>query len=309
MHAKEIGIYGLGKMGKNIALQMLRKGYRVVAYNRSREPVDEVAREGAEGADSLGDLVKKLESPRIVWLMLPDGEVTNGAVAELSELLSKGDIVIDGSNSNYKYDLEHYEILERKGIELLDAGCSGGPSGALNGMCIMVGGKKDVYAQSEQIFKDLSVKDGCIYAGSAGAGHFVKMVHNAIEYGMMQSIAEGMDLVANGPYKDIDLEKVAKVWNNGSVIRGYLMELTGRALAKDPRLESIDPYVEDKGEGRYAVECAVEHGIPFTAISHSLFERFSSRSKYRFGDRLLAALRHEFGGHAVQSRGKMTKDR
>ena len=309
MQTREVGIYGLGKMGKNIALQMLGKKYKVVAYNRSAEPVREVVKEGAIGAESLKDLVDKLGAPRVVWLMLPDGEITNNAVVELASLLQKGDVIIDGSNSKYKYDIMHAKLLGEKGIELLDAGCSGGPTGALNGMCIMVGGAEKVYKECRELFEDLSVKNGCIYAGPHGAGHFVKMVHNAVEYGMMQSIAEGMDLVANGPYKDLDLANIAHIWNNGSVIRGYLMELTERALKKDKRLEAIDPYVEDKGEGRYSVECAVEYGIPFTVISHSLFERFSSRSKYRFGNRILAALRHEFGGHAVQSGGKMTKDR
>ncbi len=304
MQNNEIGIYGLGKMGKNIALQMLRKKYKVVAYNRSREPVNEVVRAGATGADSLADLVKRLKAPRIVWLMLPAGDVTNNAVNELSSLLKKGDILIDGSNSKYKFAVEQHKLLAENGIEFLDAGCSGGPSGALSGMSIMVGGTASTYKNLEPLFKDLSVKDGYAYMGAPGSGHFVKMVHNAIEYGMMQSIAEGMDLVANGPYKDLDLKNVSHVWNNGSVVRGYLMELTERALSKEKRLESIEPYVEDTGEGRWSVESAIEYDIPFTVLAHALFQRFSSRSKERFGDRLLAALRHEFGGHNVKTKSE-----
>ncbi len=300
----EVGVVGLGKMGKNIAIQLMKKGYRITVWNRSEEPVGELKGIGASGSGSVEELVGKLTAPRTVWVMLPAGDVTNEMIERLSGLLQKGDIVIDGSNSEYKYAVEQHKALAAKGIEFLDAGCSGGPSGALNGMSIMVGGEKSAFEKKRKLFEDLSVKNGCAYMGGPGTGHFVKMVHNAIEYGMMQSIAEGMDLVANGPYRDIDLREVAKVWNNGSVIRGYLMELTGRAIGKDSKLESIEPYVEDTGEGRWSVQSAVEHGIPFTSITHSLYQRFSSRSKYRFGDRLLAALRHEFGGHEVKKKGE-----
>jgi 6-phosphogluconate dehydrogenase len=197
--------------------------------------------------------------------------------------------------------MKYQDYLKDRKISILDAGCSGGPSGALNGMSIMVGGDADAYKQVESLLKDLSVPDGLLYCGPAGSGHFVKMVHNAVEYGMMQSIAEGFDLMANGPYKDMDLARIAELWNHGSVVRGYLIELTARALKKEKRLESIAPYVEDNGEGRWSVNAAVEHSIPFSAISSSLFERFSSRSEEQFGRRLLAALRHEFGGHAVKN--------
>jgi 6-phosphogluconate dehydrogenase len=304
MEGREIGVIGLGKMGKNIAIQLHKKRYNVVVWNRSKEPVEEMVKLGARGAETVKELVKTLKAPRTVWVMLPAGDVTNGMIDDLSTMLQKGDTVIDGSNSRYKFAIEQAKTLKERGINFLDAGCSGGPSGALNGMSIMVGGEPSLFKQYELLFKDLSVKDGYAYMGAAGSGHFVKMVHNAIEYGMMQSIAEGMDLVANGPYKDVDLTAVSHVWNNGSVIRGYLMELTERALSKEKRLESIEPYVEDTGEGRWSVESAIEYDIPFTVLSHSLFERFSSRSKYRFGDRLLAALRHEFGGHEVKTKGK-----
>ncbi len=295
-----VGIFGLGKMGKNIAFQMLGKGYKVIAYNRSEAPLKEASEKGAIPASSLSDLVGKLKGQRVVWVMLPAGEPTDKAVNDLSSLLSKEDIVIDGSNSKYTDSIRHSEILESKGIRYLDAGCSGGPSGALAGMCMMVGGDRNVYAKCESLFKDLSVKDGYAYMGKAGSGHFVKMVHNAIEYGMMQSIVEGADLLEKGPYDGLDLARIMKLWQNGSVVRSYLVELAGRALEKDPGLKSIEPYVEDSGEGRWAAQTAIELGVPLTALTHSIYERFSSRNGYQFSRRLLAALRHEFGGHETK---------
>lgn len=303
MPNKPIGVAGLGKMGKNIALHLLQKGYKVVAYNRSQGPVGEIAKEGAEPSNSLKELVSKLGNERIVWLMVSPGEATNNMIEELADLLQKGDTIIDGSNSKYKDSIKHYEALKSKGISYLDAGCSGGPSGALNGMCIMVGGEKETFRRCESIFKDLSVEKGYEYTGGPGSGHFVKMVHNAVEYGMMQSIAEGTDLLQNGPYKDLELTKILKLWNNGSVVRSYLVELAARAIEKDSKLSSVKPYVEDTGEGRWSVEAAVEHGVPFTSITNSLYERFSSRNDYQFSRRLLAALRHEFGGHKVKEEG------
>ncbi len=300
MKKHAVGVIGLGKMGKNIAMQLISKGYEVVAWNRSPAPLEEVVAHGARKAATYKELVEKLGHPAVVWVMLPAGEVTNDAVRELSDIMGKGDILIDGSNSEYTAAIWQNEVLSKKGIEFLDAGCSGGPSGALHGMSIMVGGEEGTFRKMEQLFKDVSVEDGYAYMGPSGSGHFVKMVHNAIEYGIMQSIAEGMDLLANGPYKELDLGSISHVWNHGSVIRGYLMELTERALKKDPRLGSIKPYVDDTGEGRWASQTAIQFGVPFTTISHSLYERFSSRSEYRFNQRLLAALRHEFGGHEVK---------
>ncbi len=297
METKNIGIFGLGKMGKNIAMQMLGRGYNVIAYNRSEGPVKEVAGKGAFPASSLSDMVSKLEGDKTVWLMLPAGEPTDKAVSDLSSLLGSGDIVIDGSNSRYTDSVRRSGILKEKGIKYLDAGCSGGPSGALSGMCIMVGGEKETYDKCMQLFKDLSVENGSAYMGAAGSGHFVKMVHNAIEYGMMQSIAEGADLLERGPYSGLDLAGIMSLWQNGSVVRSYLVELAGRALSKDPKLESLLPYVEDNGEGRWAAQIAIDMGIPFTSLTHSIYERFSSRNDYQFSRRLLAALRHEFGGH------------
>ena len=302
MKIDKIGIYGLGKMGKNIALNMLDNGYKVVAYNRSPEPRIEVSKKGAIAVSSLKELVGKLAAPRIVWLMLPSGDATSDAINELSSMLEKGDIVIDGSNSRYKDTLERYNVLKANGIKMLDAGCSGGPSGARNGMCIMVGGEREVYGELKDFFRKLSVSDGSLYTGSAGSGHFVKMVHNAIEYGFMQSLAEGAELLDRGPYKGLNLKDIFKLWNNGSVIKSYLVELSARAMEHYPSLEGVEPYVEDSGEGRWSVDTAVEYAIPLHVISSSLFERFNSRSKKRISNRLLAALRLEFGGHAIKTK-------
>ena len=300
MTGKEIGIIGLGKMGKNIALQMLRKGYSVTAYNRSPQPLNDVAAKGARKAKSVKELAVALKGPRTVWVMLTSGEITTSMILELASYCKKGDTVIDGSNSYYKDAVMLSAELAKKGISYLDAGCSGGPSGALNGMSIMIGGDKAAFKSSEQLFKDLSVPKGYLYIGESGTGHFTKMVHNAIEYGIMQSIAEGLDLVENGPYKNVNLKELTALWDNGSVIRGYLMSLASKALEKDPHLDSIAPYVEDTGEGKWSVKEAVDYSIPFNAITASLYERFESRDAKKFSKRVLAALRHEFGGHEVK---------
>jgi 6-phosphogluconate dehydrogenase len=297
---REIGLIGLGKMGKNIAYNMLNNGYTVVAQNRSPAPLNEVASKGAIRASSIADLAKRLGAPRIVWVMLTAGDPTISAIKELSAHLQKGDIVIDGSNSNFKEAVMLDDLLRSKGILFLDAGCSGGPYGALHGMCTMVGGDKDAWELTKGIFKELSVENGSFYTGPIGSGHFVKMVHNAIEYGMMQSIAEGLELLEKGPYKELDLAGICNLWQNGSVVRSYLVELAGRALQKDKKLELVAPYVEDTGEGRWAIQTAIEHDVPFNVITTSLYERFHSRSKDHYSARVLAALRHEFGGHAVK---------
>jgi 6-phosphogluconate dehydrogenase len=299
---KEIGLIGLGKMGKGLCQNLMRNGYKVVAQNRSKEPVEEMGAKGAIKAYTIPELVGKLKTRKIVWVILTNGEPTENAIMQLSELLEKGDVIIDGGNSNYKDSARRGEFLKKKGIKFIDAGCSGGPSGALNGLCTMVGGEVD--AETEQLFRDVSIKNGYLYCGPAGSGHFVKMVHNGIEYGMMQSMAEGLELIENGPYKDLDLDAICGLWNNGSVIRGYLIELAQRAFKKDRHLSAIEPYVEDNGEGRWSINAAIEHDVPFTVISESLYERFRSRSKKHFGDRVLAALRHEFGGHDVKKAGE-----
>ena len=303
MDAKNVGIVGLGKMGKNIALQMLGKGYGVIAYNRSPGPLEEVGANGAKKAGSLRELVNGMkQGNRIIWVMLTAGGPTIEIIREIAGYCGNGDIIIDGSNSYYKESVVLHEELKRNGIAYLDAGCSGGPSGALNGMCIMVGGDKEAFDSVEPLFRDLSVKNGYMYTGRPGSGHFTKMVHNAIEYGMMQSIGEGFDLLENGPFSgDLDISGLAGLWKNGSVIRGYLMELAEKALEGDRHLDDVAPYVEDTGEGRWSVKEAIDYGIPFNAISGSLYERFNSRSQKRFADRVIAALRHEFGGHRIKN--------
>lgn len=301
---REIGLIGLGKMGKNIGYNMLEKGYRVVASNRSPAPLEEIASKGATKASSIGDLVSRLPKQRVVWVMLTAGEPTINAIKELSEHLDSGDIVIDGSNSNFNESVMLYNLLKEKGVMMLDAGCSGGPYGALHGMCTMVGGDKEAWNTTKEIFKDLSVENGYLYTGSAGSGHFVKMVHNAVEYGMMQSIGEGMELLKEGPFKELNLSDICDLWQNGSVVRSYLVELAGRAFKKDNDLALIAPYVEDTGEGRWAIQTAIEYNIPFNVITTSLYERFHSRSKNHFSAKVLAALRHEFGGHDVKKTEK-----
>jgi len=288
-------------MGKNIAYNLMRNDYAVIASNRSPAPLNEVVSKGAAKADSIEELVKKLKAQRIVWVMLTAGEPTINAITELSTLLEPGDIVIDGSNSNYHESIMLYNMLKEKGIMMLDAGCSGGPSGALNGMCTMIGGEKNAFEVTKNIFKDVSVPNGSLYTGEIGSGHFVKMVHNAIEYGMMQAIAEGLELLKEGPYKELPMFEICDLWQNGSVVRSYLVELAGRALKADNSLSKIAPYVEDTGEGRWAIQEAIEYNVPFNVITSSLYERFHSRSQNHYSARVLAALRHEFGGHAVKT--------
>jgi 6-phosphogluconate dehydrogenase len=297
---KRLGFVGLGKMGNNIVLQLLEKGYKVVVYNRTQEKMAETVEAGAIPSRSMGDLVSKLPGERrVVWMMLPE-DVTFENVLELAKSLHKGDIIIDGSNSNYKESKELYQALKKYGVKYLDAGCSGGPSGARNGMCIMVGGDREDFFYLRQLFEDTSVKDGLFFTGQAGSGHYVKMVHNGIEYGMMQSIGEGLELLKNGPFKGLDLSNICKLWDHGSVIEGKLIRLAGHGLEKDSSLKGIAPYVEDTGEGRWCVETGIEFRIPVPSMSLALFERFKSRSEEKFQDRTLAMMRNEFGGHVTK---------
>ena len=297
-----IGLYGLGKMGKNIGLNILDKKYDLVVYNRSKDKYADFNYR-ATCADSVNNFISTLRSKSkniIVWVMLTAGDPTNDAIAELMVQMVQGDILIDGSNSRYTDSINNSAKLAQKGIRYLDAGCSGGPSGARNGMSIMVGGDKPSYDRLENLFSDLSVNEGYLFTGPAGSGHFTKMVHNAIEYGMMQSIAEGLELLSSGPYKDLSIERICNLWQHGSVIRSYLVDCAMKAISKDPKLANIAPYVEDSGEGRWSVETAIAYGVPLPVITHSLFERFASRSQIKFANRALAAMRHEFGGHDVK---------
>lgn len=295
----QIAIVGLGKMGGNMVKRLLGGGHQVVAWDRDAATVESLAKEGAVSATSLADLVSKLEGPRAVWVMVPSGEPTEKTIIELSSLLSANDIVIDGGNSNYKDSVRHAKELAENKIRFLDAGTSGGIWGLKEGYCLMVGGDKSAYDHILPALTTLAPKDGLGYFGTAGAGHYVKMVHNGVEYAMMQSYAEGFELLKECEYK-FDLRQVTKVWNHGSVVRSWLCELAELAFNKDPELASLKAYVADSGEGRWTVDEGVRLGVSIPTIALSLFARFASRKENGFGLRVLAALRNEFGGHAVK---------
>jgi 6-phosphogluconate dehydrogenase len=296
----ELAIIGLGRMGMNMARRLLKGNHQVVAYNRTPKKTDQIAKEGAMGAYSLSELVEKLSPPRVVWLMLPAGPTIDDHLEQLKDLLSHGDVVIDGGNTYYKDDIRRAEMLAEKGIEFVDAGVSGGIWGLKVGYCTMVGGTKANFEYLEPILKTLAPKDGYLYCGPTGAGHFVKMVHNGIEYGMMQAYGEGFEILEASPYAEsLNYAEVAHLWNQGSVIRSWLLELAEEAFKKDGRLSDIRGYVEDSGEGRWTVHQAIENAVAAPVIALSLLQRFRSRKEDTFSDKVLAALRREFGGHAV----------
>jgi 6-phosphogluconate dehydrogenase len=293
---------GLGRMGMNMTRRLLQDGHRVIAYNRTPDKVAEAVRDGADGAASLREAVDKLDRPRIVWIMLPAGPVVDEHIDSLSGLLTDGDIIIEGGNSRYTDDIRRAEQLGGRGIHYLDAGVSGGIWGREAGYCTMVGGEREVFDKLTPLFRSLAPPDGFLYCGPHGAGHFVKMIHNGIEYGLMQAYGEGFALLEGSPYRHhFDYSRIAHLWNQGSVIRSWLLELLENVFANDPRLEEIAAYVEDSGEGRWTVEQALESRVAAPVIAHSLFARFQSRDENSFSNRLLAALRREFGGHAVKS--------
>ncbi len=294
-----IAMVGLGRMGLNMARRLLRGGHEVVAFDPRKEAVAEAGREGAVPAESLEDAVSKLSLPRVVWLMVPAGAPVDENIGVLAGLLSPGDIVVDGGNSRYKDAPPRAQRLASKGIRFLDAGTSGGVWGLAEGYCLMIGGEEEAYREVAPVFSTLAPPGGFARMGPHGAGHFVKMIHNGIEYGMMQSIAEGFEQLETAPFP-LDLPAIASLMNRGSVVRSWLMELAQKALAADARLAGLASYVEDSGEGRWTVERAVEAGVPAPAITLSLFMRFLSRQDDSFALRMLAALRREFGGHAVK---------
>jgi len=300
----QIGLIGLGRMGLNMGRRWLQGGHAVHAFNRTFAKTEELAKEGAVAARTLQELVAQLKAPRIVWLMLPAGPVTDLHFAELATLLSPGDIVIDGGNNYYKNDLVHAEQLATKKIAFLDAGVSGGVWGLKNGYCTMIGGDEAAFRTMEPLLKTLAPDNGYLYCGGVGAGHFVKMIHNGIEYGMMQAIAEGFEILQASPYKT-DSYAVAQLWNKGSVVRSWLMELAEEAFRKNPTLKDVSGYVEDSGEGRWTVQQAVESGVSAPVITAALYQRFVSRQTDPFSFRTLAALRNEFGGHAVRKTGQV----
>jgi len=295
----ELGMIGLGRMGANMAERLVLGGHKVIAYDRSAEAIERVVGKGAQGAHSLAELVQPLAVPRAIWLMVPAGDPVDQTIDQLLPILARGDVVVDGGNSNYKDSIRRAERLKAQGMHLIDAGTSGGIWGLQNGYCMMVGGEKEIVDRLEPIFLTLAPKDGYLHAGPNGAGHFVKMIHNGIEYGMMQAYGEGFELLQASRF-DLDLAKIAHLWNQGSVVRSWLLELCESAFRKDPKLDAIKGYVDDSGEGRWTVIEAVERGVPATVLAHALFARYASRQTDGFADKVIAALRNEFGGHAVK---------
>jgi 6-phosphogluconate dehydrogenase len=297
----KIGFAGLGRMGFNMVTRLQQGGHQIVAYDRIHRPVDEAIKIGAIGASSVADLVAKLSGRRVVWVMVPSGEATETVILELAGLLSSGDIVIDGGNSNFHDTKRRATHLATKGITMLDAGTSGGIWGLQVGYCLMVGGEAGACGHVEPIFKTLAPPDGYLRVGESGSGHYVKMIHNGIEYGMMQAYAEGFEILKASEYT-VDLAAVAKLWNNGSVVRSWLLELAERAFADDPELAKLRGFVADSGEGRWTVQEAIDRDVPAVVLTYALMARFRSRQEDSFGARVLAALRQQFGGHAVKEK-------
>jgi 6-phosphogluconate dehydrogenase len=295
----QLGFVGLGRMGLNMVTRLTRGGHKVVAFDRSADAVARAVAAGAQGASALGALVSALAPPRAIWVMVPAGEPTESTVAALAGLLSADDVVVDGGNSNFHDDVRRAQSLAEKRIHYIDAGTSGGIWGLQEGYCLMVGGEAEVCKRLEPIFLTLAPQDGYLRVGDPGAGHYVKMIHNGIEYGLMQAYAEGFELMHESPYH-VDLAAIAALWNHGSVVRSWLLELTARALAEDGTLSALQGYVEDSGEGRWTVQEAIDRGVPLPVITAALFTRFRSRENNPFAERLLAALRNQFGGHAVK---------
>ncbi|WP_252314640.1 phosphogluconate dehydrogenase (NAD(+)-dependent, decarboxylating) [Sinobaca sp. H24] len=295
----KIGLVGLGKMGFNIGAQMLEKKHEVVAFDLNKEFADSFVSEGGTAADSLQDLVQQLETPRVIWVMVPAGEPTEKVLNEIAGHLDEEDILIDAGNSHYKESVERHKALSERGIRFMDMGTSGGISGARNGACFMVGGAKSAFDHIEPVLDDLSVPDGYHYSGEGGSGHYLKMVHNGIEYGMMAAIGEGFDLLEKSPF-DYDYEGVAKVWNNGSVIRGWLMELMEEAFKGDARLDDIKGVMHSSGEGKWTVESALDMEMAAPVITMALMMRYRSQEDDTFTGKVVAALRHGFGGHATE---------
>lgn len=295
----KIGFIGLGKMGSNMVHRLLNDKHEVVVFNRSKEPIKEAEKLGAIAANSLENLVNKLEGRKIIWLMVPSGKPVDENINALLPFLNKDDIIIDGGNSNYKDSQARAKLCAEKEIHFLDCGTSGGIWGLKEGYCLMYGGNKHAANHCEPVFKTLAPENGFLYCGESGAGHFVKMIHNGIEYGMMQAYAEGFEILEKSPF-GINLKEVSKVWQYGSVVRSWLLELAHLALSDDPELEKIKGFVQDSGEGRWTVQAAIDLNVPAHIITSSLYNRFQSRQEESFAMKLLAALRNQFGGHAIK---------
>jgi 6-phosphogluconate dehydrogenase len=325
----QLGMIGLGRMGGNIVRRLMKAGHRCVVYDKSQDAVHGLAGEGAAPSRDLADFVRQLEKPRAVWVMLPAGAITHATIVELSGLLEPGDILIDGGNSFFQDDVRHAEMLNAKRIRYLDVGTSGGVWGLERGYCMMIGGDKDAFEHLDPLFKTLApgigaidktpnrekrdprVEQGYLYCGPAGAGHFVKMVHNGIEYGVMQAYAEGFDILkgVNSPAipenrrYQLNLPDIAEVWRRGSVVASWLLDLTAIALARDEALSDFVGNVEDSGEGRWTINAAIEQAVPAEVLSAALYTRFRSRQSHTFAEKILSAMRAEFGGHREPGKG------
>jgi 6-phosphogluconate dehydrogenase len=325
----QLGMIGLGRMGGNIVRRLMRAGHSCVVFDKSTEAVAVIAGEGAKGSRDLAEFVGQLEKPRAVWVMLPAGAITHGTIVELGGLMQAGDIVIDGGNSHFHDDVAHAEMLQEKSIRYLDVGTSGGVWGLERGYCMMIGGDKAAFEHLDPIFaalapgigsidrtpgrqaRDARVEQGYLYCGPAGAGHFVKMIHNGIEYGMMQAMAEGFDILRNVNSKavpenrryQLDLADIAEVWRRGSVVASWLLDLTAIALAEDPDLTEFTGRVDDSGEGRWTIQAAIEQAVPAEVLSAALYTRFRSRQDHTFAEKILSAMRKQFGGHQETPKG------
>ena len=298
----QIGIVGLGRMGGNMATRLLRDGHEVFGFDPSSDALAELESHGGSGNSALAYLVNVLDTPRTVWVMVPAGDITQTTVDELSEHMSSGDTLIDGGNSNYKESIRRANELGEKGIDMLDSGTSGGIWGLENGYCLTIGGKREAYERNLPIFKTLAPPEsaGNLYVGPSGSGHYVKMIHNGIEYGMMQAFAEGLELLEAKSDFNLDLAAICENWRYGSVIRSWLLDLTAEELKEDPGLDRLSSYVEDSGEGRWTVDASIELAVPAPVITAALQMRFRSRQENPIGGRALAAMRNAFGGHSVR---------
>ena len=298
----DLGMIGLGRMGGNMVQRLLGGGHRVVAYDPNSEAVERLAQQGAQGATSIKDVVAGLQTPRAIWIMVPSGDPTEETIDRVAGHLSSGDIVLDGGNSNYKDTQRRAEKLRKNGLNLMDVGTSGGIWGLKEGYSLMIGGDEDAFRHLEPLFQTLAPAHdkGYGYVGPSGAGHFVKMIHNGIEYGLMEAFAEGFELMQAKQELGLDLAQIAEIWRHGSVVRSWLLDLATAALEEDPSLENLKAYVEDSGEGRWTVQESIDLAIPTPIITLSIQARFRSRQEEPFGARLLAALRNQFGGHAVK---------
>ena len=296
----QLGMIGLGRMGAGMTQRLLRGGHQVAVFDRSADAIRAVATDGATPSSSLEDLGQKLKGPRVFWMMIPQGAPVDDTIQRLQGVAAPGDVIIDGGNSNYKDSIRRADDLRTKQIEFLDVGVSGGVWGLKVGFCLMIGGNQAVFRQVEPIFKTLAPPDGYAYVGPSGAGHYSKMVHNGIEYSMLQGYAEGFEVLKASPF-GFDLLQLSRLWNHGSVIRSWLLELAENAFERDPQLSKIRGFVEDEGEGRWTVHESIDHAVPMPALAMSLYMRFRSRQDDSFSAKVVAALRNEFGGHAVKT--------